>query len=78
MNKGFYDDHKWIGFQLRHHDLTFFAEPSCPDEEDLGTESRDHDWILGLRYYRWNNGKSHSLALCLFKREYGVSWVKKF
>ena len=67
MKTGVYDDHKWIGFQLRHHDLTFFAEPSCPD----------HDWILGLSYYQWNSGKSRSLALSLFKREYGVSWVRK-
>ena len=75
MKKGIYDDHKWIGFQLRHHDLTFFAEPSCPDEHDVGLT--DHDWILGLRYYQWNSGRSRSLALSLFKREYGVSWVRK-
>jgi hypothetical protein len=37
----------------------------------------DHDWILGLRYYQWNSGRSRSLALSLFKREYGVSWVRK-
>jgi hypothetical protein len=70
MKRFTYDDIEGATFQFKHHDLTFFAEPACRDEYD------DHDWILGLRYYQWNSDKSRSLALCLFKREYGVSWVR--